>query len=151
MTEIPTAPGPPCDLCGEEPAILSLMNFADYSQIKVGAACASTFLRGVAGQIDGNTEDTVTCANCNQAIPVAEWPDHATTHRDRVYVLTCPVCGSKDEYPNAETDQYSCGHEPRSGPDGKPDLGVSKVVRSTHGNRRPRAAAARTQGEGDQE
>lgn len=50
----PPSPLPPCDLCeGAEPAIMSLMNLADYSQVKIGAVCAPPFFEGLAAQIRG--------------------------------------------------------------------------------------------------
>lgn len=51
-TETEPVMGPPCDVCGgQEPSIFSLMQFADYSQVKVGPGCAEAFLRDLADQI----------------------------------------------------------------------------------------------------
>lgn len=52
MTSAP--PAVPCDLCdGAEPALMSIMNLADYSQLKIGGACLPGFLEGLAAQIRG--------------------------------------------------------------------------------------------------
>lgn len=47
----PIMTGPPCDVCQAEPALMSLMNLADYSQVKLGANCAPTFLTKIAADM----------------------------------------------------------------------------------------------------
>lgn len=50
-----TTPGfvaTPCDLCGSEDAILSVMMLADYQQMRVGPLCAPKFLRGTADELE---------------------------------------------------------------------------------------------------
>lgn len=51
--EQPAFAGPPCDICGDEYAALSLLNYADYAQIKAGVNCAPDFLRSIADSMDG--------------------------------------------------------------------------------------------------
>jgi hypothetical protein len=50
-----TPAGPQCDLCGEEAAVESVMNLADYSQIVIGPACLPAFHEGMAAQLRAAT------------------------------------------------------------------------------------------------
>ena len=45
--------GPPCDLCGNEPPIMSVMNLADYSTVQVGPGCLPEFLAGLLASVRG--------------------------------------------------------------------------------------------------
>ena len=52
----PQAAGPPCDICGAEESIMSVMSLADYSQMKLGPGCAPGFFRQVADDMEGAGE-----------------------------------------------------------------------------------------------
>lgn len=56
MTEQPA--GPPCDMCQDEPAVMSVMNLADYSTLTVGAACLVAFHMSAIQQLTGLEPDT---------------------------------------------------------------------------------------------
>lgn len=45
--------GPPCDLCGGEQPVMSVMNLADYSTIQVGPGCLPVFLEGLLASLRG--------------------------------------------------------------------------------------------------
>lgn len=49
--------GPPCDLCKEEPAVMSVMNLADHEQLLVGPACLLPYFQGMVGMLSGAPED----------------------------------------------------------------------------------------------
>lgn len=51
MSEQPAA-GPPCDLCKEETAVMSVMNLADYSTLYIGPACVVTFYRAALAELE---------------------------------------------------------------------------------------------------
>lgn len=59
---VPVAAGPPCDTCGQAEAIMSLMNLADYSQVKLCPACAPAVLRGIADDMEGAGQAAGTAA-----------------------------------------------------------------------------------------
>lgn len=69
-TPIVTAP---CEVCGAEPAAMSLMNLADYSAVKVGNACMPAFLASLATDLvmataggTGHTDMLDECEACTQ-------------------------------------------------------------------------------------
>lgn len=151
-TEIPAAAGPPCDLGdGHPPAIMSLMNLADYSQTKVCGQCAPVFMRTIADTIEGVD------------------PSAAGAGDDRPYVSGiiidgevsgpgCPMCGqviAPDDIP-AHVDDHIAG---RIGQDGqpvtpapaKPDPLTAKTVRSTHGHRTRKTAGDQDQAAGSEQ
>lgn len=122
MTEIPTAAGPPCDICEQEPAVASLMNYADYSQMKLGQNCAPAFLRSVAAALAGEPEpEPPTAAELADALNAAT-PDPVGAVLDAQGAQATPEDGSQAEHWAA----------------------TQKVVRSTHGHRTPRASSPRT-------
>lgn len=49
--------GPPCDLCREEPAVMSVMNLADHEQLLVGPACLLPYFQGMVGALSGAEAD----------------------------------------------------------------------------------------------
>lgn len=115
MTEQAIPAGPPCDICHAEFAAMSLLSFGDYSQVKAGLNCAPDFLRSVADSMDGKR--------------TAE-PD------------------TEPDTPEPDPYESSAGSEPNTDPDPPEDdepagsaadhwASTRKVVRSTHGHRRP--------------
>lgn len=71
MTQ-PAIPAP-CEVCSNEPAGLSLMNLADYSNIKIGLSCAAAFFASMAtdlvtagGPIEGHVNESDDCPACQQ-------------------------------------------------------------------------------------
>src|SRR5260370_12122204 len=50
MSETPAA-GPPCDICQDEPAVMSEMTLADYSTVYVGLRCIGAFYTEMAANL----------------------------------------------------------------------------------------------------
>lgn len=92
-TPIVTAP---CEVCGAEPAAMSMMNLADYSAIKVGNSCMPAFLASLA-------TDLVTAGQ----------PDGGHSG----YLETCPACS---EIHRLGTDMAAA-----AAPDAPPDTGAA--------------------------
>lgn len=53
-----TPQGPPCDLCKEEPAVMSVMNLIDHEQLLIGPACLLPYFKGMVGAMSGAEGDT---------------------------------------------------------------------------------------------
>lgn len=53
MTNPAPMPGPACDICGERPSVLSILNYADWQQLKLCATDAPAVMRGIADSMDG--------------------------------------------------------------------------------------------------
>ncbi|HEV2260277.1 MAG TPA: hypothetical protein VGS06_44795, partial [Streptosporangiaceae bacterium] len=69
MTTPPIAA--PCEMCGAEPAAMSLMNLADWSSIKVGLGCAPAFFASLATDLvtagtpdGGHVNESDDCPAC---------------------------------------------------------------------------------------
>lgn len=124
MTAIPEAASPPCELCGQLPSILSLMNLGDWSNTRACGSCAPAFLRSVADAIEG-------------VAPPEPEPAAAD----------CPLCGQTvpPEDQQAHVDMHLAAEAEAARP-ARPDPLVTKVVRSTHG-RRHTAPAPGSEGE----
>jgi len=96
---------------------MSLMNYADYSQMRLGPSCGPEFLRGVADAIDGRS--TVLPETAEPVDPLA-----ADT-----------LEGALAAEQAAESEQGSQAEHWAS---------TTNVRRSTHGHRTPRASSAGT-------
>lgn len=140
--EIPAAAGPPCDFTPEYAAIMSVMNLADYSQVKVCAQCAPEYLSAIVTALTGGMPDS------GDAAGVAAGPDQSQPD-GMADTDECPLCG--DMVPLADIPAHVGGHSDGTLPVvqdvailavPKPDPGTANVVRSTHGHRKPRGAAA---------
>lgn len=118
MTEMQAA-GPPCDICEQEPAVASLMNYADYSQMKLGTNCAPAFLRSVAAAISGEPE-----------------PEPATAAE-----LAAELAAATPDPVGAVLDAQGAQGEQETGSAAEHWAATQKVVRSTHGHRTPRASS----------
>lgn len=126
--DLSAVPGPPCDLCAEYAAVMSLMNYADYGQMKMCSNCAPHFMRTVADSIDGRqTADPETPAE----------PDPLSNSGSEVDApdSTSAVSGSDDDEPGSAKDHWAS---------------TTHVRRSTHGHRRPAGATGKPR-EGDPE
>lgn len=121
MSEIPVAVGPPCDLCGEFPAVLSLMNLADYSQIKGCGNCAPEFLRTIADSIDGR----VTALPDTETAELAADVDAAAADAG----AQAPELGADDDDGQGSARDHWAS--------------TTNVRRSTHGHRTPRASSGK--------
>lgn len=106
-------PGPPCDLCGERAAVLSLMNYADYSQIKACAPCAPDFMRTIADSIDGGH----TAAANAEPVADPELSDEIPTPEQQA--AGAAAAAAEDE-PGSARDHWAS---------------TTNVRRSTHGHR----------------
>lgn len=62
--------GPPCDMCKEEPAVMSVMNLADHEQLLIGSACLLPWCQGMVGMLTGAEEDAES-ADADQVEPSA--------------------------------------------------------------------------------
>ena len=114
--EIP--PGPPCDICGELPAVLSLLNYADYQQLKLCGNDAPQVMRGIADSMDGRTT----------AEPTAETepePELSSDSAADAPDSTSAAPGSDDDGQGSAKDHWAS---------------TTNVRRSTHGHRRPSSA-----------
>lgn len=105
--------GPACDLCDQSTAVLSLMNYADYSQIRACTNCAPHFMRSVADSVDGRST----------AEPEPE-PEPITVEHDP------PASGSdgdggSESGQDADAEGSAADHW----------ASTKTVVRSTHGHR----------------
>lgn len=120
MTEMTMPAGPPCDICEDEPAVASLMNYSDYSQMRLGTNCAPAFLHSVARAIGGEPEPEPPTAAELAAELAAATPD--------------PV--------GAVLDAQGAAAEGETGSQAEHWAATQKVVRSTHGHRTPRASSA---------
>lgn len=155
--------GPACDVCGQEPAIASLMFLMDYSQVKFGIECAAAFLAQQLAAIEpGIAIELVTDAVAAVRAEIAaarqlaeaepEYPDVAPGPTETVDAVLAP--GQLDVVTPAS--QPPAGSQPQpdltDGPDGdgitaddtgRPAhwAGTKQVVRSTHGHRRGRQPA----------
>lgn len=113
-------PGPPCDVCQDEPARMSIMDYNDYSQLKIGVNCAPNVLRGIADAMDGKT----TAEPGTAAEPDPELSsDSAAGAPDS----TSAASESDDDGQGSAADHWAS---------------TKHVVRSTHGHRRPSSAAS---------
>lgn len=139
---VPDVPPVQCDFCNAEPAIASIMNLADYQTQKFGAGCGPEFLRSLAAAMAG--ED----------IPAAAGPaiDITTGQPERSgepVTEQCPLCGQRVALADIP------GHAQTHLAEGEPEAGIpavalppapdpltANVVKSTHGNRKPRGKAA---------
>lgn len=122
-------PGPPCDVCEAEPARMSLLDYGDYSQLKIGVNCAPNVLRGIADAMDGKT--------------TAE-PSGQTAEPD-------PKSSSDsaaDDQGSTSTDAESDSEE---GSARDHWASTANVRRSTHGHRSPRGATGKPREEGPAE
>lgn len=146
-SEIPEATGPACDICAQYVAIASLMNLADYQQTRFCANCAPEFLRSMAGifagdeppaadgpepepqsavgEVPGGAPDQE-CALCHALVPVASLQAHVDDHISAGDIKADPAPG---EQPESEFP------------------GTARVVRSTHGNRKPRGRSGQPEPE----
>jgi hypothetical protein len=111
-------PGPACDGCGEEGAIMSLLNYADYSQIKVGLNCAPDFLRSIADGMDGKS----TAEPATEPEPEPEPESKMTPEEWSAVVATLP---DVEDEPGSARDHWAS---------------TTNVRRSTHGHRTPKGA-----------
>lgn len=114
-------PGPPCDVCEDEPAVLSLLNYADYQQLKLGANCAPDVMRGIADGMDGR--QTAGSGGESDAGPHAGEESQAGTTGAPESVL--PDDGSEE---GSARDHWAS---------------TTNVRRSTHGHRSPRGATGK--------
>jgi hypothetical protein len=108
-------------VCEDEPAVLSLLNYADYQQLKLGANCAPNVMRGIADGMDGRE--------------TAERPPEAPPD---------PVSSSEsaaDDPASTSTESSSDDGEPGSAKDHW--ASTTHVRRSTHGHRTPRGTAGK--------
>lgn len=113
--------GPPCDICGAEPGIASLMNYTDYSQVRFGPACGPAFLRSIAAAMAGEPEpEPVIEPDPPAAEQVQQWTEQ-TAALD---------VGDHDDAP----EQGSARDHWAS---------TTNVRRSTHGHRTPRGATGK--------
>ena len=55
-----TPQGPACDICHDEPSVMSVMNLADHEQLLIGSGCLVTWLQGMLGMLTGAEEDAET-------------------------------------------------------------------------------------------
>lgn len=63
--------GPPCDICREEPAVMSVMNLADHEQLLVGASCLLPYFQGMVGMLGGAEADAEATADSGADAPTA--------------------------------------------------------------------------------
>jgi len=113
--------GPVCDGCGEFAAIVSLMNLADYSQIRTCGNCSPDMLRTIADSMDGG--HTAAAAEPEPADELA-----ADTLEG---ALAAEPAGDDQA---DETEQGSARDHWAS---------TTNVRRSTHGHRRPSSATGK--------
>jgi len=117
--EIPVPEGPPCDFCPDWPAVGSLMNLADYTTQKFCASCGAQFLLGIAQAMAG-------------AEPAEPGPDPTPA--------AGPTATAADgDSGSATADAPGDDGEPGSAADHW--ASTKRVVRSTHGHRKPAGAA----------
>ena len=196
MTIPAPGPGPQCEPCQAEPAIISLMQLSDWSQLRIGANCAPEVLRSIADTMDGRTTalpaadpELDECPLCGAMVPLsqmeahqaAEHPDGAgaaveLTEEQRQAVLAmmppedvdailnvpARAEGMEIQLPSGQVvtwaEWLALGgrHDPGSSAPGDASAGhwsgAGKVVRSTHGHRKPRGARPNDRpASGDQE
>lgn len=143
MTEIPVAAGPPCDFTPEYAAIMSVMNLADYSQVKVCAQCAPEYLSGIVAVLtgqggDGDTAGEDECPLCGSMVPMAEIAAHVQLHEaGQIGVITV----TPD--PEVRAAVIEAAGLPDLAPPAKPDPLTANVRKSTHGHRSPKPAAGK--------
>lgn len=113
-------PGPPCDVCQAEPAVLSLLNYADYQQLKLGGNCAPNVMRGIADGMDGRE----TAERPAEPVADPELSDEIPTPEQQA--AGAAAAAAEDE-PGSAADHWAS---------------TKHVVRSTHGHRRPSSAAS---------
>lgn len=82
MTE-PMQTMAPCDVCGTNPALISIMLLTDWTQRKCCPLCAPAFLRGTADDIEQ------TFAQAASETGTGQQPDDGA----RLEEGTCPACG----------------------------------------------------------
>lgn len=77
--------GPPCDICKDEPAVMSVMNLADHEQLLVGPNCLLPYFQGMVGMLSGAEEDAEAGGSegteppaGESAVPPAESPEAGT-------------------------------------------------------------------------
>lgn len=140
-------PGPPCDICGEEFAAMSLLSYGDYSQVKTGVNCAPDFLRSIADSIDGKStaepppsEPTDTPGNAADAGPAESPGTDGGQGAD-----ADPFERSAGSEPNTEPSPPDDDDEPGSARDHW--ASTTHVRRSTHGHRRTSSATGEPRSE----
>jgi hypothetical protein len=114
-------PGPPCDVCGELPAVLSLLNFADYQQLKLCGNDAPNVMRGIADSMDGRQ----TAEPAPELAADPELADDVPT--DEAAAAGAAAAAAEDELGSA-ADHWAS---------------TKNVHRSTHGHRTPRGATGK--------
>ena len=114
-------PGPPCDVCGELPAVLSLLNYADYQQLKLCGNDAPNVMRGIADSMDGrSTAET-------PAEPVAD-PELSDAIPTPEQQAAGAAAAAAEDEPGSARDHWAS---------------TTNVRRSTHGHRRPSSATGK--------
>jgi hypothetical protein len=125
MTDIQMPPGPPCDVCGDEPAVMSIYNYADYQQLKLGGQCAPNVMRGIADAMDGgHTAEPEPEPGTVQATVTGPPPEGMT--------VAGVAAELADDAEGSAADHWAS---------------TTHVRRSTHGHRKPRGATAETRRE----
>ena len=124
MTEIPYAPGPPCSQCGEYESVMSLQNMATWETTRLCMNCGPGFLRAIADMMDGPDESGPDPEPSDEPVPAA---------------TTGAGTGGQD-------DGEELIAEPGAEREDRPWPAVTKVVKSTHGHRTPRAATGEAGG-----
>lgn len=140
MTEIPEAVGPPCSVCEEFAAIMSLMNLADYSQTRLCGNCAPQFLGQLIAMMTGEVSESEAADAAHEVAAVSGEPEV-------IGVDDCPLCGETvplAEIP-AHVEAHASGELPVTAVMDevaitRPDPLTENVVRSTHGHRKAKAA-----------
>lgn len=142
MTAVPETTWPPCDLCGAEESIASVMILATYQTTRIGGACLPDYFRAIADQVAG--------------VPAAEMPaGGADSHQDAPAAPAapeteqCPMCGamvSLDAIPahveGHMAENPELAEAPEQGSARDHWASTTNVRRSTHGHRKPRGQAA---------
>lgn len=72
MTAPAPPAGPPCDLCGEELPVMSVMNLADYSTVQIGPGCLPTFLAGLQASLRGPETPAEAPAPADMPVPAPD-------------------------------------------------------------------------------
>lgn len=139
---VPEPTWPPCDLCGQEESIASIMMLATYETTRFGPGCLPGFLRSVADQVDG-------------AAPAAPPPDGpvsdsaAPQPAGDAELPPCPACGQQVAAGDAQAHiqaHLESGEivvdAPEQGSARDHWASTTNVRRSTHGHRKPRGAVA---------
>lgn len=149
MTEIPVAAGPPCDFTPEYAAIMSVMNLADYSQVKVCAQCAPEYLTAIIAALTGGMPEG---GDASGVMPAGDDGQVAADAEPGA----CPMCGQVVLTADvaAHVDAHMSGRidadgNPVTDTPAKPDPLTANVRKSTHGHRTPKGAASTAAPAGD--